>query len=86
MDDIIKQFVEDRNRVILSMDIRRFKAFIKLWSHKGMIPECFTLADDKVLEIALRKMVLGLANPPEDKLEEAKAWLLARGYDLEPFN
>ena len=85
MDDLIRQYAEERDEVILAMDVRRFKAFIKLWSARGMIPDCFTFADDKVLEIALRKMVLGMANPPEDKLEEAKAWLTARGYDLEPF-
>ena len=85
MEDIIKEYVADRDEAILSMDLQKFKNFIMVWSKRGMIPECFTFADDKVIEIAIRKMILGLANPPEDKLEEAKAWLLARGYDLEPF-
>ena len=86
MEDIIKEYVADRDEAILSMDLQKFKNFIMVWSKRGMIPECFTFADDKVIEIAIRKMILGLANPPEDKLEEAKAWLLARGYDLELFN
>lgn len=81
--DIAKEYVEEIREVALSMDVERFRTFIKVWSTKGVIPEQMAYADTKVLEIALRKMVIGLADPPEDKLEEAKAWLLARGYKPE---
>lgn len=35
---------------------------------------------DKVLEITLRKMAVIMTDAPEEKREEAKAWLDARGY------
>ena len=68
------------------MGINNLKAVVNKWQGIGIFPECFSLPSDEVLEITIRKMAVDKTNIPEDIQEEAKAWLLARGYDLEPFN
>lgn len=80
--DLIKQFVKERDEAVLTFDIPTFKKFYKRWVGKGFYADNM-LPSDNVIEISLRKMVLGMANPPPDKLEEAKTWLLARGYKAE---
>lgn len=82
-NELIEDYVKERNKAVLSLDVRTFKDFVIRWSKKGALPSCFILADDNVIEIALRKMVLGIADAPEDKIEEARAWLKARGYKEE---
>ena len=77
----LKQFVEERDRAIYSFNVEKFKKFYRKWQERGVYNE--PLANDEVLEVALRKMVLQLKNPKQKKLAEAKAWLKARGYDVE---
>lgn len=82
---LIEEYVRERNKAVLSLDVRTFKDFVIRWTKKGGLPSCFIIADDNVIEIALRQMVLGIADAPEDKIEEARAWLKARGYSTEPW-
>lgn len=80
----LELFVKERNEAILSLDVPTFRRFYRKWVDMGFYYP-IELPSDKILEITLRKMVLALEDPPPDKLEEAKAWLLERGYSLEPF-
>lgn len=77
---LLKQFVKERDEAILTFDIEVFKKFYIKWVKLGVYKPNFLPNDNKILEISLRKMVLGMANPPEDKAREAREWLRARGY------
>ena len=71
----LKRFVKERNEACSSFDIVKFKAFCRKYSG-GKSPS------DEVLEITMRKMVVNI-EPHLPQYEEARAWLLERGYDLE---
>ena len=91
MDDIINNVIarimadycKDRDEAVASLDIETFKAFMNKWRDRGIVPECFTLASDDVLEISIRKMCLHIPTIPEEIKNEAEDWLLERGYDLD---
>lgn len=71
----IRQFVKERDDACSSFDLVKFKAFLRKY-RRGKLPS------DEVLEITMRKMVVNI-EPKLPQYEEAKNWLLERGYDLE---
>lgn len=73
-----KQWLKERDEAICSFDVDTFKAFYHKWEKQGMYTE--PLPSDEVIEVSMRKCVCGLANPPKDKLAEARAWLSEHGY------
>ena len=73
-----KQWLKERDEAILTLDIEAFKRFYYKWEKKGIYT--VPLPGDEVIEISMRKCVCGMANPPKDKLAEARAWLSERGY------
>lgn len=76
---LLQQFVKERDEATLSMDVDTFKAFYQKWKAKGVYTR--PLPDnDYIIEIAIRKAVCELANPPADKLKEAQEWLNERGF------
>ena len=91
MDDIINNvinrimadYVRELDEAVATLDIEVFKDFVNRWSERGLVPECFTMVDDQVLEISIRKMAIHSLNIPEEIKDEARSWLLSRGYDLE---
>lgn len=72
------QWLKERDEAIYSFDVETFKSFYNKWLKLGIYTN--PLPDDRVIEISMRKMVTGLANPREDKLKEAVAWLSEHGY------
>ena len=78
------EWMKERDEAALSFDVNKFKKFYIKWRVEGIytrpLPE-----DDFVIEIAMRQMVLGMANPPKDKVAEAKAWLKAHGFSTNPW-
>ena len=72
--EILRQFVKERNEACSSFDLDKFKKFCRKY-RGGKMPS------DEVLEITMRKMVVN-ANPKLPQYDEAKEWLLSRGYDL----
>ena len=73
-----KQWLKERDEAVYTFDVEKFKAFYRKWVKRGVY-EDKPLPSDEVLEITMRKMVCALANPREDKLAEARAWLSKRG-------
>ena len=73
-----KQWLKERDEAAYSFDVDKFKAFYLKWAKRGMYYA--PLPSDEVIDISMRKMVCALANPREDKLAEARAWLSERGY------
>jgi len=80
-DKEFKRWLKERDEAVLSLDINKFKEFYNKWMEKGIYNE--PLPSDEVIEVSMRKCVCGLANPPKDKLSEARAWLSERGYSWE---
>ena len=72
--EILRQFVKERNDACSSFDLVKFKSFFRKY-RGGKLPS------DEVLEITMRKMVVNI-EPKLPQYEEAKEWLLSRGYDL----
>ena len=72
---------KERDEAAYSFDVKTFKDFYAKWAKRG-IYDMYLLPPDDVLEISIRKMVVNFSDPIPEKYEEAKAWLLERGYDL----
>ena len=77
-DKEFNEWLKERDEVVLSFDTDKFKAFYKKWHKKGVYQ--LDMPSDMVIEITMRKCVCGLANPPKDKLAEARTWLSEHGY------
>lgn len=73
-----KQWLKERDEAIYTFDVEKFKAFYHKWEKRGVYTK--PLPKDEVIEISMRKMVCGLADPDPKKLAEARAWLSERGY------
>lgn len=73
------EWLKERDEAAYSFDVEKFKAFYRKWIKRG-IYEDKPLPSDEVIAISMRKMVCNMANPREDKLAEARAWLSERGY------
>lgn len=74
--EIIKKYGRERDKAVASLDIEEFKAFIKKWKYYIELP----LPPDEILEITIRKMACNSPRIPEEKKQEAREWLLSRGY------
>lgn len=72
---VIGRFVRERNEACASFDLDKFKTFYSKY-RGGKLPS------DEVLEIVMRKMVVNI-EPHLPQYDEAKKWLLDRGYDTE---
>ena len=80
-ENLNKQWIKERDEAAQSFDVEKFKLFYLKWAKRGFY-ELRLLPPDDVLEITMRKMVVNIVNPDPRKYEEAKEWLLSRGYDL----
>lgn len=74
----LTQWKKERDAAAYSFNVEQFKEFYRKWQKRGLYEE--ELPDDAVIEIMMRKMVCALADPQQDKLAEARAWLSERGY------
>ena len=82
------RYSDELTEVVATLDVDAFKVFVKRWKKRGIYPNCFELPEDKILEITIRKLAVNLkdrirAKIPQETRDEAKSWLLERGYDLE---
>ena len=79
--DEMKQWLKERDEVVLSLDVERFKEFYQKWAKRGVYD--MQLPSGEVIEISMRMAICGMANPPKRKLKEAQVWLIERGYKCE---
>lgn len=83
-DNVIKELMQEwileRNVVIKSLDVEKFKAFWKKWSARGFYRN--GLPNDEVIEISLYKMLYNLESATEEEKNKAKEWLESRGFDV----
>lgn len=73
----INAWKQERDAVVKTYDIERFKKFYEKWTKKGFYN--LELPPDSVLEVSLRYMVLNMDSATEQEKEEARWWLARRG-------
>lgn len=78
--ELMQEWILERNVVIRSLDVEKFKAFWKKWSARGFYRNGFP--DDEVIEISLYKMLYNLESATEEEKNKAKEWLESRGFDV----
>lgn len=81
MKDIMHIWLEERDQAIKTMDVQKFKKFYYMWKRRGLYS--LELPDDDVIEISMRKMILVMKSATEKEKEDARQWLLDRGYSDE---
>lgn len=78
-DETTKEWVKERDEVTLSYDVERFRAFYEKWKALGVY-ELDLPDNDFVVEVAMRNMVGMMASATPEQKEDAKQWLLERGF------
>ena len=78
----LNQWLKERNKAVLSCNVQMLKSFYYKWLALGVY-QIKTLPSDKVIEISMRKMILTMKDATPEQKEEAKKWLLERGYSPE---
>ena len=78
--ELMQEWILERNVVIRSLDVEKFKAFWKKWSARGFYRN--GLPNDEVIEISLYKMLYNLESATEEEKNKAKEWLESRGVDV----
>jgi len=77
----IKIYTEERDAVVQTFDVEKFKEFYAKWKARGFYN--MDLPSDKFIEISLRKMAYHSTKIPESVRLEAEKWLLDRGYSTD---
>ena len=78
---LFAEWLKERNEALLSFDIDKFKEFYYKWVKRGFY--CYELPNDDILEISIRKAVLGISDAPDWAIKEAEQWLIDHNYDPE---
>ena len=78
----IMMWQTERDAAVRSYDVETFKAFYRKWLKLGMYDRPLP-KDDMVIEITMRKMMFHMSSASRDEKEEAKRWLLERGFDTQ---
>ena len=78
-DKEIHEWVKERDSVVLTHDIQKFKEFYEKWKHRGIyilsLPE-----NDLVVRASMEKAILMMKNPPEKDKQQAVEWLVSHGF------
>lgn len=78
------QWIKEREEALLSLDLKKYKAFYKKWLKEGIYT--IPLPDnDMIIEISMRQALLGMEDISEGKMIEAQLWLIAHGCDPHPW-
>lgn len=82
IEELRKTFVEERDAAVKSLDIKVLKTFYQKWLDIGVY-EIPLPADDRVVEIAMYKMLYHTASATSEEKQLAKEWLTAHGCDTD---
>lgn len=81
-EDIINQYVRERDQAVSTFDLATFRKFLMKWQKEGMFPFDVSKITKPVLEITMYKMAVHSINIAPEKRKQAEKWLLDHGYDL----
>ena len=79
---IFNQWLRERNEVLRSMDIDRYKAFYIKWLKRGVYSEPMPKSDTVVMA-SLCKAILMWQGSDESLRQRATTWLLLHGFSTE---
>lgn len=81
-DKEIKKWVKERDSVLLTHDIQKFKEFYAKWKRMGLynipLPK-----NDLVVRAIMEKAILGISNSTEQEKQQARDWLITNGFSTE---
>jgi len=80
-DKDLKKWIKERDEVVKTYDVEKFKDFYKKWSKKGLYT--LRLPADNIIEISMRKMVYHMTSATEEEKKAAEKWLLDHGSTTE---
>lgn len=75
-------FVLERDKAVKSLNVAEFRKFYARWYKRG-IYHLPLPPSDHIIEISMRKMIICMRSASDQEREEAKRWLLEKGYDTE---
>lgn len=80
--NVLDIFVLERDKAVKSLNVNEFREFYLRWYKRGIYHLPLPL-NDKIIEISMRKMIIYMRSSSDQEREEAKRWLLEKGYDTE---
>ena len=86
MNDMIDYAIKRDEAIVESIrtdSVQPFRRFINEQCLKGVLPACFELPPDEVLNISIRQMCLHCTNIAPEIKGLAVDWLLKNGHDLD---
>ena len=85
--DEMKEYAIKRDEAIIESirtdSVQPFRRFMNEQGLKGVLPACFVLPSDEVLEISIRQMALHCTNIAPEIKGQAVDWLIKNGHDLD---
>lgn len=79
--DWVKLWLKERDEVMKTYDVEKFKEFYLKWKNRGFY--LLGLPSDSVIERSMRKGVYHMESATEEEKAEAKEWLESHGYTTE---
>lgn len=70
----IKEWLQERDEAVSSLNLEKFKTFYNKWRDKGIYK--LSLPSDDVTEIALHTIALEIPSISEEVKEKAYKWLM----------
>jgi hypothetical protein len=87
MENEIVEYAIKRDEAIVESirtdSVQPFRRFINEQSLKGILPACFMLPSDEILEISIRQMALHCTSIEPEIKGLAVDWLVKNGHDLD---
>lgn len=84
-NEFMQKYVRDRDDALFiaieTDSVKPFKEFVA--KYRSIMPPCFELASDEVIEITIRKMAYHCINLPQEVRDKAEAWLKAHGSNTD---
>lgn len=81
-DKLHEEWLKERDEVVKSYDVQRYREYVKKWSKLGLYDIDFD-PPDEIIEISMRKMVYHFTTSTHKERADAKRWLESRGYSTE---
>lgn len=78
---MVENWKKERDEAVKKQDVSEFRKFYMKWLDKGTY-ELPLPDNDKVIEIALRKMLYNLPTATPEEKEAARKWLLSHGCSI----
>lgn len=80
---LINQWLEDRNKIVETLDVEKFKKFIKKWQKKGIYDKNIKLTSDKAIKLTLCKMAWFIGSVSAETKKKALEWCNENGFSID---